>query len=595
MNQPLLQLRQLMEERGMDAYIIPACDYHQSEYFSDFFMTTRFLSGFTGEACTLVITRDQALLWTDGRFFTQAENQMYPEFTLMRMAVPGVPTVAEFLADFLPENGCLGFDGRVMSYGGSKMYRAALETKHIRFAWKEDLVDMVWKDRPAMVTTPAWDLDLRYAGESTASKLNRLRQVMAQTGADVHILAALDDIAWLFNLRAADIARTPLMISFALITMNKATLFAGENVIPQSLRDRLKGDGVDVSIYKDVYAAIAALPEGSIVMADTRKINMALAASLPESARLIHRLNPTTEFKAIKNEAEIRDTIHSHVLDGTALTRFIYWLKKNVAHQTITEIRASDYLEKLRYEQGAIDLSFDTIAAYGANAAMMHYTASPETDTLIRPEGFFLVDSGGHYMAGTTDTTRTIAVGPLTQEQKMHFTAVVRGMLNLRNAHFLEGCTGQNLDILARQPMWDMGIDYRSGTGHGVAHLSSVHEGPQGFRWQLRPGKDTPFAIVPGMITTDEPGIYLEGRYGIRIENELLCVVDTENEYGRFLKFKDLTVCPIDLDAIDPKYMTDAEVTWLNEYHKEVYETLKDRLSEEEAEWLKEATRAISK
>ena len=594
MNQPLENLRRLMAERGMDAYLVPASDDHQSEYFSSYFETTRFLSHFTGESCTLVITAKEAMLWTDGRFFIQAEEQMDPAFTLCRMGIPGVPTVTEYLKDTLPAGGCLGFDGRMISARQMREYQAALEEKQIRYSWEEDLVDLVWEDRPAPAAAPVFLHEMVYAGRSMGDKLNDLRQVMKEKKADAHILASLDDIAWLFNLRGSDIPCNPVAFAYAIVTAEDAKLFLYPGTAGESLQAELAANHVELHPYEDIYQAAAALPEGSKVLADETKVSTALIRRLPASCQGIYAANPTTAMKAIKNEVEVENSIRSHIRDGVAMVKFFYWLKTNIGKIPMTEISASDKLEAFRREQeNNCGLSFDTIAGYGPHGAMMHYMATPETSSELKPEGFLLVDSGGQYLDGTTDITRTFVLGPITDEMKKHFTAVTRGMLNLADAKFLQGCIGQNLDYLARQPMWEMGIDYRCGTGHGVGFFLNVHEGPQGFRWKARPDRSEQAEIVPGMITTDEPGIYLDYKYGIRCENELLCVKDEENEYGQFLRFRHITYCPIDLDGIDKKYMSAREVELLNQYHAMVYETLKDLLPAEEAAWLKHATRAI--
>ena len=594
MNQPLAKLRALMAERKMDAYLVCTGDFHQSEYFSTYFETTRYLSHFTGENCTLVILPERALLWTDGRFFVQAEAQMDPEFELMRMGVSGVPTVADFLAEALPEGGCLGFDGRLVSVRQLEMYRKKLDPRGIRYSWSEDLVDLVWDGRPPIEPKPAFLLEEKYTGESAASKLARLREKMAEQKADVHILSSLEDIAWLFNIRGDDIPCTPVVFAFAMITADRAELFVYDGVLNSEIQNYLTEAGVTVGSYDGIYAAAGAIPAGSRVLIDERRVSVSLKGAIPAACTVCHGDNPTAYMKAVKNETEIAGWIDAHIRDGVAMVRFSKWLKEHIGKERITEISASDVLEGFRREQPLNHgLSFETISAYADHAAMMHYSATPETDAELKPEGFLLVDSGGHYLNGTTDITRTYVLGPVTEKMKEHFTAVVRGMLNLSAAKFLEGATGQSLDILARQPMWDMGIDYRCGTGHGVGFLLSVHEGPQDFRPKTRPGSPAPVALVPGMITTDEPGIYLDYQYGIRIENELLCVKDEQNEYGQFLSFRHVTYCPIDLDGIDTKYMTSREIRLLNSYHAMVYETLKDYLSSDEAAWLKEATRPV--
>ncbi len=594
MNQQLDQLRACMAERGIDVYLVPACDYHQSEYFSDYFFSTRFLSGFTGESCTIVVTKDEAHLWTDGRYFIQAEEQMDAAFTLERMQMPGVPTVAEFLESAVPEGGCLGFDGRLISVQQFHEYSSRLDRKKVRYAWQEDLVDLIWKDRPALDCRPAFVLDEKYAGRSASDKLAAVRAEMKKVSADAYIMASLDDIAWLFNIRGDDVPNNPVVISYAMVTGSDAVLYVHDGVADDAVTAALQKAGARVAPYDQVFEDAAALPEHSRVLINESRVSMALVSRLPKSCVTVPGSDPTTMMKAIKNDVEIQNTLNAHVKDGIAMVRFMIWLKTDIGRIPMTEITASDYLEQLRRSQPLNrGLSFDTISGYGPHGAMMHYTAKPETASELKPEGFLLVDSGGQYLDGTTDITRTFVLGPITDEMKMHFTAVVRGMLSLGEAKFLYGCTGQSLDYLARHPMWDLGIDYRCGTGHGVGFLLNVHEGPQDFRWKTRPGRPAPVAIEPGMITTDEPGIYLDYRYGIRIENELLCEKAEENEYGQFLKFRHITYCPIDLDGIDRKYMSPHEVDLLNQYHQMVYHTLAEHLTPEERNWLKQATRAI--
>lgn len=594
MNEPLHRLRQEMAKRGMDAYLLMACDFHHSEYVCDYFQSTRYLSHFTGENCTLVITPEEAMLWTDGRFFVQAEAQMDPEFTLCRMGVAGEPTVLDYLKKVLPENGCLGFDGRLITARQAKIWQHQLAAKKIRFSWEEDLIDLVWEDRPSISPQPAWLFPLTYTGRDSSEKLADVRAKMAQLHADVHVLTSLEDQAWLFNMRGNDIACTPVVFAYTLITEKETELFVYDGVISGELEADLKEKGVIIRPYQDFYTAIAAIPAGSRVLLSEKVVSMAITSRLPEGCRIVNADNPTAYLKCIKNPTEIACTRNSHIKDGVAMVRFSKWLKEHIGKEEITEISASDYLEKQRRAQPLNQgLSFPTISAYGPNAAMMHYIATPESCAVLKPEGFLLVDSGGHYLDGTTDITRTYVLGPITETMKKHYTSVVRGMLNLSGARFLEGLTGLSLDYLAREPMWALGIDYRCGTGHGVGYLLSVHEGPNEFRPFVRPGSPQPVALKPGMITTDEPGIYLDHQYGIRCENELLCVEDEENEYGRFLKFELITYCPIDLDGIDTQYMTKREIRLLNEYHEKVYQTLKDHLTAEEASWLREATRPV--
>ena len=417
---------------------------------------------------------------------------------------------------------------------------------------------------------------------------------MQKEGADIHILTSLYDIAWLLNIRGGDIAYVPVVLSYLVVTETECIWFLQEEVVDEKIAAYLKENGITTKPYDAIYKYVQEVPADARVLLNKGTVNYRIVRSLPQTAVIVDRPNPTERMKAVKNPVEVENTKRAHVKDGVAFTKFMYWLKTNIGKIPMTEISASDYLEERRREQeGFIELSFDTICAYGANAAMMHYAATPESDATLAPEGFLLVDSGGHYFEGTTDITRTMALGPVTDEMRLHFTAVCRSNLNLANAKFLHGCTGLNLDILARGPLWDMGIDYKCGTGHGVGYVLNVHEGPNGFRWRVVAERNDNGTLEEGMITTDEPGVYLEGKYGIRTENELVCRKAEKNEYGQFMEFENITYAPIDLDAIDPDEMTGREKKMLNDYHAMVYQTLSPYMTAEENEWLKKYTRAI--
>ena len=588
-------LRQEMKKRGIDMYIIPTSDFHESEYVGDYFKARKYITGFTGSAGTAVITEAEAGLWTDGRYFIQAENQLAgTPVTLYRMAEEGVPTVKEYVEQKLQEGQCLGFDGRVVNARAGEEYGKIAEAKKGKLYVTEDLVDLIWKERPNLPTEPAFLLIQEYAGESTQDKLARLRERMKETSASVHILTSLYDIAWLLNIRGGDIDHVPVVLSFLLVTEDGCCWYVNPTVLNEELRTYLKVNNIQVKGYQDIYGDVESLGAQEKVLLDKSVVNYCICSSLKESIIVVDKSNPTEEMKAVKNAVELENTKKAHVKDGVAFTKFMYWLKQNIGKIEITEISASDYLAKQREAQEHfLDLSFDTISAYGPNAAMMHYSATEESNAVLKPEGFLLVDSGGHYLEGTTDITRTIALGELTEQEKQHFTAVCRSNLNLANARFLYGCRGINLDILARGPLWDLGIDYRCGTGHGVGHILNVHEGPNGFRWRIVPERSDSGVLEEGMITTDEPGVYLEGEYGIRTENELICRKGEKNEYGQFMYFENITYAPIDLDAILPEEMSKAERQRLNDYHRMVYETLSPYLTEEECAWLREYTREI--
>lgn len=591
----LKALREEMAQRSIDIYIVPTSDFHESEYVGDHFKARKFITGFTGSAGTAVITATEAGLWTDGRYFVQAAKQLEGStVTLYRMGEEGVPKVDEFVEEKLPEGGCLGFDGRVVNGSWGKKLLGIAEKKHGTLHVDEDLIDLIWKDRPALSKKPLFLLEEKYSGKSTAEKLKELRGAMEAEGANVHILTSLYDIAWLLNIRGGDIDYVPVVLSYLVVTEKECIWFLQEEIVDEKTAAYLKENQIATRPYDDIYSYVKELPSDACVLMNGSTVNYRITASLKPEITVVDKPNPTELMKAVKNPVEVDNTRKAHIKDGVAFTRFMYWLKTNIGKIPMTEISASDYLEQCRRAQeNFIDLSFDTICAYGPNAAMMHYAATPESDTELKPEGFLLVDSGGHYFEGTTDITRTMALGPVTDEMRLHFTAVCRSNLALANAKFLYGCTGLNLDILARGPLWDMGIDYKCGTGHGVGYILNVHEGPNGFRWRVVPERHDNGTLEEGMITTDEPGVYLEGKYGIRTENELVCHKAEKNEYGQFMCFENITYAPIDLDAIDPNELTGREKKMLNDYHALVYKTISPYMTEEENEWLKKYTRSI--
>lgn len=591
----LKALREEMAQRSIDIYIVPTSDFHESEYVGDHFKARKFITGFTGSAGTAVITATEAGLWTDGRYFVQAAKQLEGStVTLYRMGEEGVPKVDEFVEEKLPEGGCLGFDGRVVNGSWGKKLLGIAEKKHGTLHVDEDLIDLIWKDRPALSRKPLFLLEEKYSGKSTAEKLKELRGAMEAEGANVHILTSLYDIAWLLNIRGGDIDYVPVVLSYLVVTEKECIWFLQEEIVDEKTAAYLKENQIATRPYDDIYSYVKELPSDVCVLMNGSTVNYRITASLKPEITVVDKPNPTELMKAVKNPVEVDNTRKAHIKDGVAFTKFMYWLKTNIGKIPMTEISASDYLEQCRRAQeNFIDLSFDTICAYGPNAAMMHYAATPESDAKLKPEGFLLVDSGGHYFEGTTDITRTMALGPITDEMRLHFTAVCRSNLALANAKFLYGCTGLNLDILARGPLWDMGIDYKCGTGHGVGYILNVHEGPNGFRWRVVPERHDNGTLEEGMITTDEPGVYLEGKYGIRTENELVCHKAEKNEYGQFMCFENITYAPIDLDAIDPNELTGREKKMLNDYHALVYKTISPYMTEEENEWLKKYTRAI--
>lgn len=590
----MAKLRSLMAERGIDVYLIPTADFHESEYVGEYFKCRRFMTGFTGSAGTAVITNKEAGLWTDGRYFVQAARELEGTgIVLRKMGQEGVPDIREYLQQVLPEGGCLGFDGRVVNSQMGLELEELLKDKKVTVAYQEDLVDLIWKDRPSLSAEPAWILSEAYAGKAAAEKIEDLRNAMRKERATVHILTTLDDIAWLLNIRGNDVKCNPVVLSYAIITLDHFRLFLNEAVLNAEVRAYLEGLGVTICPYEDMVGAAARL-KGQRVLLERGKTNYAIVRSIDDSNKIIDRMNPTALSKAIKNPVEVENMRKAHLKDGVAMVKFIYWLKEHVGRERITEIRAGEYLDELRSRQeGNLGVSFDTISAYGANAAMCHYKATAESDGEIQPNGLYLVDSGGQYYEGTTDVTRTIAMGPLTEQEREHFTLTVISMLRLGAVKFLYGCRGLTLDYVAREPFWSRGLNFDHGTGHGVGYLLNVHERPNGIRWRVVPERQDNCILEEGMITSDEPGVYIEGSHGVRTENLIVCKKAERNEYGQFMEFEFLTMVPIDLDALDVSLMTSQDICLLNDYHKQVYERLSPYLTEEEARWLKKNTRAL--
>ena len=581
-------LKDLMKKNGIDVYMIPTSDYHGSEYVSEYFETRKFMSGFTGSAGTMVVSETEAVLFTDGRYFIQAEKELNGSgIKLMKMGEKGVPGLNDYIAACVPECGTVGFDGKVVNAKTGNEIEEVLKNRNAKVVYDKDLVGEIWEDRPEIKFTESFYLDEKFSGETPESKIAKVRDVLKEENADGFVLTSLDDIAWLFNMRANDVECNPVAMAYAFITQEDIILYAGTQ-----MPERLKETKVIIKDYFEIYNDMENVRGTTI--ADFEKVNFAIVKMLGENGKVVNMLNPTTTMKAVKNEVEIANLKRCHIKDGVAVTKFMYWLKNNVGKTKITEISASDYLENLRREQeGFIELSFETISAYKSNAAMMHYSADENSNATLEPEGMLLVDSGGQYYEGTTDITRTFILGPVSDEIKKHYTLVAKSMLNLANAKFLYGCTGLNLDILARGPLWQIGIDYKCGTGHGVGYLLNVHEGPNGFRWKHVPERNDGAVLEAGMITTDEPGVYIEGSHGIRIENELLCKEDENNSDGQFMRFEPITFAPIDLDGIDIKYLNEDDRKMLNNYHKKVYETISPYLNKEEKNWLAEYTREV--
>lgn len=590
----LAALRAQMKENGIDYYMIPTADFHNSEYVNDYFKVREYFCGFTGSNGTLVVWQEGAGMWTDGRYFIQAERELEgTTVTLYRMQEEGVPTIKEFLQKNMQEGQTLGFDGRVIPAQNGMEYEKELADKKVNFVYEKDLADAVWKDRPAFPAGKVTVLSEEIAGKSFEEKRAEVMEKLEKEGAESFLLTKLDDLMWLFNIRGCDVECNPVAMSYGYFTKSKSVLFVQKSALNEEAAAYLAGRGIEVEEYGKVVDYLRELPSGGKVLVDNRCCSYALYKALAEKQTLVEKNNPTELLKAVKNSVELANMEKVYLKDSAALTKFIYWLKQNIGKTEITEITAADKLEAFRREiPEFLDLSFPTIAGYKANAAMMHYEATPDSAAELEPEGMLLVDSGGQYLGGTTDVTRTIVLGPVSDEIKMHYTVVAAGMLQMTNARWLYGCTGRNLDILARQPIWNIGLDYKCGTGHGVGYILNVHEGPQGLRWRYTGGTEA--LLEAGMDVTNEPGIYAEGSHGIRIENVMVAENDVKNEYGQFMHFRTLTWVPIDMEAIDENYLTQEQRAFLYAYQREVYEKVSPYLNEEEREWLRKETRADS-
>ena len=586
----IAKLKELMKERGIDYYIIPSADYHQSEYVGDYFKGREWISGFTGSAGTVVVTQNEVGLWTDGRYFIQAEKQLQGSgITLFKMGEDGVPTFIQYIVNNIQSGETLGFDGKVLATNTVLDFEAKLKDKKVNFNFEFDLVGEIWRDRPSLPASQVFVLEEKFTGESVEKKLTRVRNILEEENCDVNIITSLDDIAWIFNIRGNDVKNNPVNLAYAAITVDKAVLYIGEEKLNSEVEKYLYKNGVEVRDYFEIYEDMERVSNSNIIMMDLNKVNYTIFKKLNPEIKVINRSNPSTIMKACKNKVELENLRNSHVKDGVAVTKFMYWLKNSIGKEEITEMSATQKLESFRKEQELyIEPSFDTIAAYESNAAMMHYKSTSETDRRLEAKNLFLVDSGGQYFDGTTDITRTFVLGECSEELKKHFTLVLKGMINLSKVKFLYGVTGTNLDILARQALWNIGIDYKCGTGHGVGFLLNVHEGPQGIRVQYNPQ-----VLEEGMNVTNEPGVYIAGSHGIRLENELIVQKAEKTEFGQFMKFETMTYAPLDLDGVIKELLSKEEIEYLNNYHQMVYEKVSPYLTLEEKEWLKEYTRAI--
>ena len=589
----IAKLRALMAEKGIDAYVVPTADFHQSEYVGEHFKARKFISGFSGSYGTVVITKDDGGLWTDGRYFFQATNELEGSgIRLMKMFVGDTPSIPEYLIANVPEGGTVGFDGRVLSMGEGQEYEEALCSKGLKIHYSDDLIDAVWEDSPSLSKKPAFFLEEKYSGESATSKLARIRAKMEENEATKHIVASLDDVCWMLNVRGDDVDFFPLLLSYAIVGLDSVDLYVDESKLNEQILAEFAKDNVVLHPYNDIYEDIKKLDASDVAMIDPMKMNYALYKNIP--CKIVEAANPAILMKAMKNPVELENIREAHIQDGIAITKFMHWVKTRYDKEEITELSSAAKLTEFRAERpGYIRDSFEPLCAFADHAAMMHYSPCEETDVVLKEGAFFLNDTGGGYFTGSTDITRTFVLGSVDAQMKKYFTAVVRAMMRLSRARFLYGCYGYNLDVLARGPIWDLDLDFQCGTGHGVGYLGNIHEPPTGFRWYVVPSKNEHHQLEEGMVMTDEPGIYEDGKFGIRIENEFIVQKGTKNKYGQFMYLETITFAPIDLDGIDPEEMSKDEIAWLNNYHKDVYEKIGPHLTEEERDWLKEYTRAI--
>lgn len=582
-------LRKVMKQKGIDYYIIPSGDAHQSEYVCEYYRGRAYMSGFTGSAGTLLVGMDKAILWTDGRYFIQALDELKGSgIEMFKMRIPGWPTLTEWLKENSKEGETLAFDGKVFSLSDYKEFKNLEEGNKVKTKIEEDLLNEVWVERPNLPKEKAFLHEVKYCGKSAKEKLDEVREEMKKLGVKNYILASLDDIAWLYNIRGNDVKCNPVVLSYAIVKEDEAYLYVDKSKFTSNMEEELLKEGITLKEYDEIGEAIRELEGKTLV--DPVKISAYLYECIENKKDIIEGSNITTKLKAIKNETELENLKICQVRDGVAMVRFMKWLKENVGKIEISEISASDKLEEFR-SLGELfkGISFGTIAGHKEHGAMMHYSATLESNYVLEQKGFLLIDSGGQYLDGTTDITRTFVLGKLTEEEKKDYTLVLKGHIGLMKAKFLKGTTGSALDIKAREPLWNEGIDYKCGTGHGVGFFLNVHEGPQSI--SPVPNK---VALEPGMILTNEPGVYREGKYGIRTENIMVVVKNTySEEFGEFYKFDTISLCPIDLAGLDISLLNEDEKAWLNNYHKKVYELLSPYLDEEEKEFLKNETRAI--
>ena len=585
-------LREAMKRHKIDAYIIPTSDPHMSEYPADCWKYREWISGFTGSAGTVIITADKAGLWTDSRYFLQASTQLEGTgIELFKMMLPETPTIPEFLTHELKEGQTVGLNGEIYSLADARSLEKALAEKEIKLNTNASLIDPIWKERPAIPEAPMFEMPIELSGKSTEDKLLDINKMLHKAGADCTILSALDEVAWTFNIRGTDVAYNPVVISYAFVSEKESVLFVNPKKIPAEIAEHLKKEGVTLADYGMLATFLSRLPERTRVFIDSKRTNVAIYNALPKSSILIEGTSPANHLKSIKNETEIKGFRNAVLKDGIAMTKFYFWLEKMLkAGEKVTELSAAAKLTALRSEQPQYVMdSFASISSYGPHGAVVHYSPTPETDTELKTDSLYLLDSGAQYLDGTTDITRTIALCDEPSEQmKKDFTRALKGTIGIAKCKFPAGIRGCLIDAFARKALWDAGINYLHGTCHGIGHCLNVHEGPQSIRME-----ENPVILEPGMVMSDEPAMYRPGEYGIRTENMILIREDSETEFGKFLGFETLTLCYIDTKLVIPSMLSVREHAWLNKYHQMVYDLVSPHLTEEEKAWLKEKTAEI--
>lgn len=590
----LAALRQIMHEEGVDACLIPSADPHLSEYLPERWQGRSWLSGFTGSAGTLIVAKDFAGVWTDSRYWEQAQAELAGSgVELMKLVAGGMQAHIDWMAEHVPTGGTVAVDGAVLSLGAAEALRKAFADKNISLRTTIDLIDRIWPERPALPAAPVYAHEAPYAPVSRTEKLEQVRKAMAEQGADWHFISSLDDIAWLFNLRGADVSYNPVFLAHALIGPGQVQLFVGAGKIPTALERTLNEAGIQLAAYDAAHGALAVLPAGSSLLVDPARVTYGLVEGVPSSVKRIEAINPSTLFKSRKTAAEAQHVREAMEQDGAALCEFFAQFEAALeAGERVTELTVDEWLTAARARRpNFVSLSFSTIAGYNAGGALPHYHATEEAYSVIEGDGLLLIDSGGQYLGGTTDITRVVPIGTPNDEQKRDFTRVLKGMIALSRARFPAGIASQMLDAIARAPIWEAGIDYGHGTGHGVGYFLNVHEGPQSITFYGQPSPNS--AMREGMITSNEPGIYRPGQWGVRIENLLLNVAEPETEFGQFMRFETLTLCPIDTRCIDRMLMREDEIAWLNAYHAEVRERVRPLVSGAARDWLDTRTRPL--